>query len=513
MPSDPPRFRWLLRLGLLALAWLGGWAGMHFWFVGHVEAMDHRLLTKWRDDGGPHPNDAAPPVMIPPTGADNAAVDYAAALAAIPALTPSQLNWYSRVGDRYPFWTPLDEEDLAAIRSIEQQNKRTLELVRIARDKPEVDWGVTVGLFPGLSPRLNPHRHLADHLSWIVALRFHEGDLANTLERLRDMDAHANTVVHDGTSFVSGLVTTGIQALLCSRVQELLIRPSPGMSAAEDRAAWRDARPQASALIDDLLDTEPERSSLATGLRGERVHLYNALSTPGLLGPPGPATGWYHPFIVADVLQTPDALSQWADIAEDSDSLPEWVDEAIHRWPQLVGEHAGATVAGQIAHQSSRWAMSSIDRFLLSMFRGRAQRRGMAILLAVRMYEADHDGELPPTLDVLVPEYLPFVPNDPFAAGNQPMRYRTDLALPVVYSIGPNLKDDGASVLPLDATGQRQLVWGVNRYNSYSADYVFPLRPSPLPNIDEWNYLYDGGKARQRELDAIEQSKLNGTHN
>lgn len=65
------------------------------------------------------------------------------------------------------------------------------------------------------------------------------------------------------------------------------------------------------------------------------------------------------------------------------------------------------------------------------------------LLLALRLYEHDH-GQLPPTLDALVPDYIPAVPEDPY--DGKPLRY--DPARRIVYSIGEDGVDSGGSSLP-----------------------------------------------------------------
>lgn len=51
--------------------------------------------------------------------------------------------------------------------------------------------------------------------------------------------------------------------------------------------------------------------------------------------------------------------------------------------------------------------------------------RSLAGDLAVRAYFKDH-GQLPATLDALVPEYLPAVPLDPYSGNSGPLRYRAE---------------------------------------------------------------------------------------
>jgi hypothetical protein len=64
--------------------------------------------------------------------------------------------------------------------------------------------------------------------------------------------------------------------------------------------------------------------------------------------------------------------------------------------------------------------------------------------LAVRAYEQQR-GSPPPSLDALVPAYLPAVPQDPFAP--KPLVYRQTGAGVLIYSRGPDGKDDGGKDL------------------------------------------------------------------
>ncbi len=69
--------------------------------------------------------------------------------------------------------------------------------------------------------------------------------------------------------------------------------------------------------------------------------------------------------------------------------------------------------------------------------------------LALRLYLAEH-GELPKRLEQLVPDYLPELPLDPFS--ERPLVYRPDGSSWLLYSIGPDHKDDGGTPIPGGAT-------------------------------------------------------------
>ena len=64
-----------------------------------------------------------------------------------------------------------------------------------------------------------------------------------------------------------------------------------------------------------------------------------------------------------------------------------------------------------------------------------------AIALALRLFDLDH-GHRPGALSDLVPDYLPAVPPDPFAANEGPINYRPGDDPPVLYSVYVNGVDD-----------------------------------------------------------------------
>ena len=69
-----------------------------------------------------------------------------------------------------------------------------------------------------------------------------------------------------------------------------------------------------------------------------------------------------------------------------------------------------------------------------------ARERFIITTLAVRLFKMEK-GRWPEKLDELVPEYLDEVPLDPFAL--KPLRYKKHESKWIIYSIGPDGKDDG----------------------------------------------------------------------
>jgi hypothetical protein len=81
--------------------------------------------------------------------------------------------------------------------------------------------------------------------------------------------------------------------------------------------------------------------------------------------------------------------------------------------------------------------------FMKGLSHARNQAQGVLLLttLALRSFQIEH-GTYPESLDEMVPIYLSRVATDPFARGDT-IRYRRQDNSYVLYSIGPDGKDDG----------------------------------------------------------------------
>ena len=75
-----------------------------------------------------------------------------------------------------------------------------------------------------------------------------------------------------------------------------------------------------------------------------------------------------------------------------------------------------------------------------AMLRAQASQRLLIALLAVKLFKMEK-GRFPKSLDELVPQYLAEVPLDPFDL--KPLRYKKRQGKWIIYSIGPDGKDDG----------------------------------------------------------------------
>ena len=145
----------------------------------------------------------------------------------------------------------------------------------------------------------------------------------------------------------------------------------------------------------------------------------------------------------------------------------------------------------------------SMQRGNIAMLRACAHRRAAAIVLAAKLYHADH-GKWPDSLEALVPVYLPHLPRDPFSSAAEPMRFRADTLLPLVYSVGEDLTDNGGSTGPPADAGirRRQGLEGASSPNERQ-DFVIPLF-LPAAYLEDpqafnvWNWLMNPEGERQR---------------
>ena len=105
----------------------------------------------------------------------------------------------------------------------------------------------------------------------------------------------------------------------------------------------------------------------------------------------------------------------------------------------------------------------------------RLHARAQLVIAAAR-WRLDHDGEMPPTLDALVPQYLPAVPADPWSKDGKPLNY--DAATGVVWSVGES-GDFDYSKLPVEKSKRLR-----GKIGKYVDRFAFRLDGKPLNLMD-----------------------------
>lgn len=105
------------------------------------------------------------------------------------------------------------------------------------------------------------------------------------------------------------------------------------------------------------------------------------------------------------------------------------------------------------------------------------ERQMTLAAIALKRHQLRH-GQLPPSLEALVPEFLPVVPYDDMSA--KPLRYRLKPdGNYVLYSVGLDGKDDGGD--PSPALGAMPGLWG-GRDAVWPAPASAPSEPPRQPD-------------------------------
>ncbi|WP_428387714.1 hypothetical protein [Mucisphaera sp.] len=115
-----------------------------------------------------------------------------------------------------------------------------------------------------------------------------------------------------------------------------------------------------------------------------------------------------------------------------------------------------------------------LHRSYLSLQHGRALRRVNLTALATDRYHLDHN-TFPTTLDQLVPDYLPAIPEDPFNPG-QPLKLTPSPFGVIIYSLGDDLTDNNGRRYAEDGR-DRQPGTDITAYA-----FTTPGIPQPLPD-------------------------------
>ncbi|NLG42796.1 MAG: hypothetical protein GX547_06095 [Phycisphaerae bacterium] len=160
-----------------------------------------------------------------------------------------------------------------------------------------------------------------------------------------------------------------------------------------------------------------------------------------------------------------------------ADHIDRFSESALHTWPSadadllLLGGADSLTC--RMAHYPRSILGSRYDMLQDVVLHGLARRRMAATALAIRLYELDH-GRRPERLAELVPDYLPSVPGDPFAADDRPIGYAPHGPRPVLYSVNIDGIDEGG----------RYVLNSAGRVERDGADFPFFLngdRPGHRP--------------------------------
>lgn len=432
----PPRYWWLKRVllttGVLAVALVV----LRLWWGWEAERRWQARIAEYRAAGEPVTIAEHQPPPIP--DGENAAVLLEKAAKTLCSATPRPVE----IIDFYPSrelalqWSDVLGRVIAA-------HTESLELARQARQRWRADWRLQLRspLLNAPLPPLSQQRQLSRLL--VAAACYQHAvtrDDAAAVETLRDLVGQTRALHQMRAFLIAHLVGITVQANAVYAVEEL----TPALRIGAGQLAPTDGQParaeQVRALIAELLDEADARESWLWAFYGERLI---AMDTARLLGsgqggalglPPRGLLGkLLAPALKLDALRAMDFYTRAAQagLAPNYPAGRKLI--RARRQPVSGLERNARPMSGLV--------MPSVERVLVLHLRAMMLRRMAATALAVRLYEAEH-GRRPAALADLVPDYLPAVPDDLFAADGLTVGYRPDADRPVLYSVGPDGVDD-----------------------------------------------------------------------
>jgi len=485
----PPRYWWLKRL--LASVVLFASVMVALWFAWRWYA-DRKLGAELRaihDRGEPiYIEDFAPKAVPDELNGAKSLEDAATAVGTMPQNLTDFL-------DRHDFEFAPDEQDKKNLQQIATASMPSRQLARRARFQLLSAWSFRLGVPGGaMFPPMNRQRELTTLLSCVAKAEHLAGHDAEAIETIRDILSLSDRTHENGPSLISHLVAIGMSSAAAYAVRDIVtdLAVLPGSGSTTQPGGFA-SREQVRELIAAFLDDGKYRRGFAMGMAHERfLQQAAARDSSGVVGAlnlssPSIST-LLKPAMKLEVIGGFKMIDQLA-AASTKENRP----AAFASLPTLYSEgFAMSSVATRLCMLVSLVSTPS-SATLEAHFRGITERRVAAIRLAIRLYQIDHAGALPASLDELVPNYLAALPADPYAAIARPFGYRID-PKPLLYSVGKDGKDDGADS-SLSSKSYRLIIQPIepgspqDDMNWDRRDVIFPLneilKPAPPPPATE----------------------------
>lgn len=439
----PPRFWWLKRgaigFGMLFVLFFG----LRFWWGHEAQRRMDALARGSHARGEPfYPEDFQQP---PVPDVDNAAVPIEA------ATNPLTADFASTIPDlQYGSAGPPTPAERLALDAQLQRVQSKLRLVRSARSRPRE-------AFPG-SYELDAAKYRRMALILFAAENYKHfmGDDRAALEYLHDALFLADVLDQSSLEITHHQMAIGIDFDVTSRLEQIASNLSvSGQSSRGAQAA------QVQSMIAALLDERAMQMGAERGTDGEGTGAFYFIPARGMR---------VNPLVVKalDPMYKMDGgrVYEVESAKARTYGQPTFLAAASKLKIVMIGRPSALE---KLSHpvEAAYELQPTAD---VEYFGCLTDRRAAAIWLAIRLYKADHQGALPGSLSQLVPAYLSAVPSDPFDPANGPIRYLPKHDPPVLYSVGPNGKDDGGSERYLPYPDFVDGRW-------HDADLVYPRDP------------------------------------
>jgi hypothetical protein len=323
-----------------------------------------------------------------------------------------------------PLLVQLNKKQLDRLRAEMQKDAAPLAEARRLADLPRgrypVTWTRTVHRVP--PPHIEPAREVTWLLYSDLVLRAADSDFDGALASFR---AAWNTAraFGDEPLLQSQRVRLGCAAKALFGLERILAQGEPSVEAMQ-------------AAIPCILaeDCEP---LLLTAWRGERATLYELMEA-------------HRAGEIRD--ETTVELSRRDVEATTLDLLTRMIEVAKLPSGEQVSpmKATGAELAPEMEKHPSmgdanaKACFLELASFRTKLLRHTARLRTAAVALAAESHRKTHQGRWPDKLAELVPAFLHELPLDPY--DGQPLRYRVHDDSIVIYSVGPDLVDDGGRI-------------------------------------------------------------------
>jgi len=321
-----------------------------------------------------------------------------------------------------------------------RRNAKTLESVRRAAAMPRcdfrVDWSKGNDVtFPQFS-KLRSCSHLLALYSLVLA---HDGRVDDALAACRDN--YRLIKAADEPVIIGPLVACAIAAIACRAVAAVIHDSQPSIAACNSLAA------EISGI--DLT------ASFVTALKGERawgISLFEQVrASPDPVKAVLDLAGESKGEVRHSALRRGKTLARWwlaADELTYLDLMAQAIKEAPLPYRKVVHIHPSVE---ERVESLPRWPPPVMTAILIPIMSRSQETRDQAIAmldlaevaLLLKAYRAEHGGYPPTLATVRRPDGRP-LPTDPFSG--KPFVYRREGAGLLIYSWGPNLKDDGGKV-------------------------------------------------------------------
>ena len=370
-------------------------------------------------------------------------------------------------------------QDLAAAVA---QNQMTFALLRETVDKPYADFGIQykrgVDGVVYKSLFLPESKRAAQQLSAAIMCDLRNGDTASAVENLRAMLVLAR-VTGDQRLLISELTSMAIVQISVGANWQLL--QSSNLADADlaqlqsDWAKFDFIKSSENAMAMERVIGEitiKKWRDSNSGLReamggGGSAAIWDSVKTTSKILM---WRGWWSYPDELRGLQGYDAMITAMRLAQTNNSFPGAIQYQDKKFGSLNMTNSGYGFLS--GYSDFHWLFSkdlgSLNVMLWRIMAAETAKRSVITAIALKRYHLKY-GEYPSTLGALVPALLPVVPRDP--GDGKPLRYHLNAdGTFLLYSIGPNGRDDGGNPTLEKGTGGANMSW----LNYHALDWVWP---------------------------------------